>query len=104
MCTLMEPLDVHSNGAGQARVFRCKSAIDSDSKPATDSDSKPATDSDSSRPPIPTQVGHRFRRKSATDSDASRPPIPTQVGHRFRRKSAIDSDSKSATGRAQAVY
>ncbi|KXJ04667.1 hypothetical protein AC249_AIPGENE17254, partial [Exaiptasia diaphana] len=33
---------------------------------------------------------------SGAYSDASRPPIPIQVGHPFRRKSAIDSDSKSA--------
>jgi len=35
---------------------------------------KAASDSDPFRPLIPTQSGHRFRRKSATDSDRSRPP------------------------------
>jgi hypothetical protein len=29
-----------------------------------------------------------FRLKPATDSDAIRPPIPTEVGHRFRSKPA----------------
>jgi hypothetical protein len=29
-----------------------------------------------------------FRRKAASDSDASRPPIPTEGGHRFRSKPA----------------
>ena len=30
-------------------------------------------------------------------SDASRPLIPTQVGHPFRRNAATDSDRKPAT-------
>jgi RNA-directed DNA polymerase len=29
-----------------------------------------------------------IRRKAATDSEAIRPPIPTEVGHRFRSKPA----------------
>jgi len=32
--------------------------------------------SGASRPPIPIEGGHRFRRKPATDSEAKRPLIP----------------------------
>ena len=34
---------------------------------------------------IPSQSGHRFRRKAATDSDRIRPPIPRQAGHSIDR-------------------
>ena len=35
----------------------------------------PAGDSRRSRPPIPIDSGHQFRRKPATDSGAFRPPL-----------------------------
>jgi hypothetical protein len=41
-------------------------------------------DSAPNRPPVPIQIGHRFRLKSATDSEANRPAIPIQIGHPFK--------------------
>jgi len=35
---------------------------------------------------IPGQVDHLFRSKSSTDSDLSRPVIPIESVHRFRRE------------------
>ena len=35
---------------------------------------------------IPGQVDHLFRSKSSTDSDSSRPVIPIESVHRFRRE------------------
>jgi hypothetical protein len=41
-----------------------------------------------------TVIIDRYRRResSVAQSDGSRPLIPTQSGHRFRRKSATHSD------------
>jgi hypothetical protein len=35
---------------------------------------------------IPGQVVHLFQSKSSTDSDSSRPVIPIESVHRFRRE------------------
>jgi hypothetical protein len=48
----------------------------------------PATHSGRSRPPVPEEAGHLFRRKSATCSGRSRPPIPEEVGHPSERSDA----------------
>jgi len=47
-----------------------------------------ATDSGGSRPPVPGEAGHLFRRKSATNSGRFRPLIPEQSGHPSERSDA----------------
>jgi hypothetical protein len=49
---------------------------------------------------LPTHGKDKYQRTLAdvlAYSDPSRPLIPTQVGHPFRRNAATDSDRKSAT-------
>ena len=40
---------------------------------------------------------HILKQNKAAYSDPSRPLIPTQVGHPFRRNAATDSEAKPAT-------
>jgi hypothetical protein len=57
----------------------------------------PAAGSDASRPPIPSQAGHPFRRKPAADSEPSRPPCR-------RKPAAGPSTPDEDIGRADLIY
>jgi hypothetical protein len=55
-----------------------------------------ATHSEGSRPPIPIEAGHSFRRIPAMHSGRSRPRIPIERGHLFRSAAATFSERSDA--------